>query len=115
VRVERVSEPRRGQVFAFVMDTRRCRAAVELCRDADLAVCESTYLRSEADLANRYAHLTAADAAAIAAEAGVRRLVLTHYSARHSDEQVFAEEAREVFGDVVAARDLDRILVPRRR
>jgi ribonuclease Z len=115
VRVERVSEPRPGQVFAFVMDTRRCRAAVELCRDADLAVCESTYLRSEADLANRYAHLTAADAAAIAAEAGVRRLVLTHYSARHSDEQVFAEEAREVFGDVVAARDLDRILVPRRR
>ena len=58
-----VTEPRRGQSFAFVMDTRRCAAAVELCRDADLAVCESTYLRTEADLAERYAHLTAADAA----------------------------------------------------
>ncbi|GAB2569764.1 ribonuclease Z [Microlunatus antarcticus] len=110
-----VTEPRRGQSFALVMDTRRCSAAVELCRDADLAVCESTYLRTEADLAERYAHLTAADAAGIAVEAGVRRLVLTHYSARHPDEQVFAAEARELFPDVTAARDLDRIEVPPRR
>jgi ribonuclease Z len=115
VGVEEVTEDRRGQAFAFVMDTRRCAAAVELCRDVDLAVCESTYLRTEAELAQTYAHLTAADAAGIAAEAGVRRLVLTHYSARHPDEQVFADEAREVFGDVVAARDLDRIDVPARR
>ena len=48
----------------------------------------------------------------IAAEAGVRRLVLTHYSARHPDEQVFADEARSMFSDVLAARDLDRIEVP---
>jgi ribonuclease Z len=110
-----VTEPRRGQAFAFVMDTRTCPAAVELCRDADLAVCESTYLQTEADLAERYAHLTAAGAAAIAVQAGVRRLVLTHYSARHPDEQVFAAEARALFPDVVAARDLDRVEVPARR
>jgi ribonuclease Z len=115
VRASDVTEPRRGQGFAFVMDTRRCRAAVDLCRDADLAVCESTYLRTEAELAERYAHLTAAGAAGIAAEAGVRRLVLTHYSARHPDEQVFADEAREVFADVTAAKDLDRIGIPARR
>jgi ribonuclease Z len=115
VGVDEVTEERRGQAFAFVMDTRRCAAAVELCRDVDLAVCESTYLRSETDLAERYAHLTAADAATIAAEAGARRLVLTHYSARHPDEQVFADEARGIFGDVVAAKDLDRIDVPPRR
>lgn len=116
VEVEEVTEPRRGQVVAFVMDTRRCAAAVELCRDADLAVLESTYLRTEAELAQGYAHLTAADAAEIASEAGVRRLVLTHYSSRHPDEQVFADEAREVVPglDVVAARDLDRVAVPRR-
>jgi ribonuclease Z len=110
-----VTEPRRGQTFAFVMDTRRCQAAVDLCRDADLAVTESTYLRTESDLAERYAHLTAADAADIATEAGVRRLVLTHYSARHPDEQVFADEARAVFPEVHAASDLDRFEVPPRR
>ena len=110
-----VTAPRRGQTFAFVMDTRRCEAAVELCRDADLAVCESTYLRTEADLAERYGHLTAGDAAEIAAAAGVRRLVLTHYSARHPDEQVFADEARPVLSDVIAVKDLDRVDVPPRR
>jgi ribonuclease Z len=114
VRSAEVTEPRRGQAFAFVMDTRRCPAAVDLCRDADLAVLESTYLRTEADLAERHAHLTATDAAEIAAEAGVRRLVLSHYSARHPDEQVFADEARAVFPDVHAAKDLDRFEVPRR-
>lgn len=115
VGVDEVTEGRRGQAFGFVMDTRRCAAAVELLRDVDLAVCESTYLRTETDLAERYAHLTAADAATIAAEAGARRLVLTHYSARHPDEQVFAEEARGIFADVIAAKDLERIDVPPRR
>jgi ribonuclease Z len=114
VRVEEVSEPRPGQAFAFVMDTRRCEAAVRLARGVDLLVCESTFLSGEADLASSYAHLTAADAGRIAAEAGARRLVLTHYSQRHSDEAVFADEARQFFPDVHAARDLDRVPVPRR-
>lgn len=115
VLLEEVSEPRPGQSFAFVMDTRRCPAAVELARDVDLLVCESTYLSSEAELAASYAHLTAAEAAQIAAEAGARRLVLTHFSQRHQDEQEFADEARLHFPDVHAARDLDRFPVPARR
>jgi ribonuclease Z len=114
VQLEEVSEPRPGQAFAFVMDTRRCAAAVELARDVDLLVCEATYLSSEADLAASYAHLTATEAAQIAVEAGARRLVLTHFSQRHEDEKVFADEARAVFPDVHAARDLDRIAVPQR-
>jgi ribonuclease Z len=115
VRLDAVSEPRRGQSFAFVMDTRRCEAAVELARGADLVVCESTYLSAEAELAEAYAHLTAAQAAQIAAEAGARTLVLTHFSQRYSDEGMFAAEAREVFPDVHAAKDLDRIPVVARR
>jgi ribonuclease Z len=115
VGVEEVSEPRRGQVFSFVMDTRRCAAAVDLAREADLLVCESTFLATDEGLAERFGHLTAAQAAEIAAEAGARRLVLTHYSGRHPDEALFADEARPVFPDVHAARDLDRIPVPPRR
>lgn len=115
VLLDDVSEPRPGQAFAFVMDTRRCAAAVDLARGVDLLVCESTYVSGEEHLAEQYAHLTAAQAAAIAAEAGARRLVLTHYSGRHPDEAVFADDARPVFVDVHAARDLDRIPVPPRR
>ena len=112
VRLEDVSRPRPGRSFAFIMDTRPCPGAIELARGADLVVCESTFLSSEADLAHRYGHMTAAQAATLAAEAGARRLVLTHFSQRHPDEQAFAREAAAIFPDVVAARDLDVVAFP---
>lgn len=117
-----VTEPRRGQSVAVVMDTRVCRGAVELARDADVLLCESTYLDVDADLAHAYGHLTARQAGEIAAEAGTRLLVLTHFSRRYGDDvEQFAAEARRAAAaagadlDVVAARDLDRIPLPARR
>jgi ribonuclease Z len=115
VRLEEVSEARPGQKMAFVMDTRWCDAAIDLAAGVDLLVCESTYLQTEAHLAAAYGHLTAAQAAQLAVEAGARRLVLTHYSQRHPDEQVFLEEAGPIFPDTVVVRDLDIIPVPPRR
>jgi ribonuclease Z len=115
VRLEDTSAPRSGQSFAFIMDTRLCDAAFELARGVDLLVCESTFLTEEEELAERYGHLTAAQAARIAAESGARRLVLTHFSQRHRDERSYLEEAAEVFDDVVVARDLDVVPVPARR
>lgn len=115
VRLEDVSEARRGQVFAFVMDTRLCDAAISLAKGADIVVCESTFLSSDEVLARDYAHLTAAQAARVAREAGARELVLTHYSQRYSNESVFQAEARTVFADSRAARDLTRVEFPPRR
>lgn len=112
--LEELSRPRPGQRFAFVMDTRVCPAAVELARDVDLLVCEATFLAEEAALARDYGHLTAAQAGQLALEAGARRLVLTHFSQRHPDEAVFAQEAATVFPDVVAVRDLDVVRFPAR-
>ena len=116
VRVDQVSEPRPGQGFALIMDTRMCDAAVALSRDVDLLVCESTFLDRDADLADKYAHLTAGQAGLLAREAGVRRLVLTHFSQRYGDDATpFLHEAGAVFDDVVVAQDLQRIALPRRR
>ncbi|MGN6611934.1 MAG: ribonuclease Z [Angustibacter sp.] len=114
VSLAEVSEVRAGQVVAFVMDTRRCEAAARLAVGADLLVCESTFLSDESDLAAAYGHLTAAQAAEIAWDAGVRQLVLTHFSQRHPDVGDYQREAEQVFADVHAARDLDRVPVPRR-
>lgn len=117
VTVEEVSVERTGQHFAFVMDTRWCEGALALADGVDLLVCESTFLHAERELAERYFHLTARGAARLAVEAGARRLVLTHYSQRHPDEDDFLREAeQEAAGrvEVVAARDLDRIPVPER-
>lgn len=115
VTVDEVSELRRGQVFAFVMDTRQCDGARMLADDADLLVCESTFLETESSLARRSGHLTARGAAQLALDAHARRLVLTHFSQRHPDERAFVDEARAVFPDTMAARDLARIDVPPRR
>ena len=115
VTLDEVSEPRAGQRFAFVMDTALCDAAFELAANADLLVCEATFLNADAELAARYKHLTAGQAGRIAAEAGARRLVLTHFSQRYGDPEQFAAEAREHCDDVVLAADLDTIAVPPRR
>jgi ribonuclease Z len=115
VRVDEVSVPRRGQRFAFVMDTALCDEAFALAAGADLLVCEATFLSADEKLAREYRHLTAAQAARIAAEAGARRLVLTHFSQRYADPAAFEAEARAVFDDVVVASDLLRVPVPPRR
>jgi ribonuclease Z len=115
VRLEEVSEHRPGQAFAFVMDTRWCDGALALAEGADLLVCESTFLSVDQEMAARYGHLTAREAGRLAAVAGARRLVLTHFSRRYTDVAAFAEEAGAEFGDVVVANDLDRIAVPPRR
>ncbi len=78
-------------------------------------MCESTYLDTERDLADRYAHMTATQAAELARDAGARTLALTHYSSRYKDPAEFAAEAATIFPDVVAVNDLDVIAVQRRR
>lgn len=114
VTVEDVSVERPGQSMAFVMDTGLCDAALELARGVDLLVCESTFLHADRALAEEYRHLTARQAGELAAAAGARRLVLTHFSARYPDRRVFAEEASRYHPDVVAAEDLAVIDVPAR-
>ncbi|GGU22254.1 ribonuclease Z [Lentzea flava] len=115
VRLEDVSEPRKGQRFAFVMDTRLCDNVYELADQADLLVIESTYLARDTKLAGDHGHLTAQQAARVARDCRVRKLVLTHFSQRYENPAEFhAEAAVEFDGEIVIARDLDRVPVPKR-
>ena len=66
---------RKGTTAAFVMDTAPCEGATSLALDADLLICESTFLESEADLAADHGHLTAARAGLLAKDGGVGLLV----------------------------------------
>ncbi|WP_299273377.1 ribonuclease Z [uncultured Georgenia sp.] len=117
VRLEDVSVPRRGQRFAFVMDTAPCAGAEELAAGADLLVVESTFADEDADLAREYLHLTAGQAGALGAAAGVRTVLLTHFSSRYADLEPLRRQAQESAGDasVLLAHDLDRVPLPRRR
>jgi ribonuclease Z len=116
VGLEDVSVPRPGQRFAFVMDTRLCDGVYALAEGADMLVIESTFLDRDRALAVEYGHLTTAQAARVAAESGVRTLVLTHFSQRYLDPTVFRDEAAEIFsGELVVAEDLIRVPMPPRR
>lgn len=117
VRLEDVSVPRRGQRFAFVMDTAPCPGAEELAEGADLLVAESTFADEDAEPAREYRHLTAGQAGALAAAGGARRLLLTHFSSRYTDLEPLREQARATAGGAVVtvARDLDRVGLPPRR
>ncbi|MFD7261834.1 ribonuclease Z [Streptomyces sp. NPDC059874] len=111
-----VSEHRAGQRFAFVMDTRMCEGVEALAEGCDMLVIESTFLEAEAALAAEHGHLTAAQAARVARAAGVRHLVLTHFSQRYTDPSAFEHEAREAgfAGELTVAADLVRVPLPKR-
>lgn len=104
--------PRRGVRYVHTGDVGRTKDLVEVCRGADVLVSEATYLHSEADLARKFAHLTARQAAELAAEAGVRYLILTHISRRHREREIL-QEAREIFPNTFVARDFDHFLIRR--
>ncbi|MGW1372826.1 ribonuclease Z [Streptomyces sp. NPDC002446] len=117
VTLDEVSEVRPGQRFAFVMDTRLCPGVHALAEGVDMLVIESTFLDEDVQLAVDHGHLTAGQAAAVAAEAGVRHLVLTHFSQRYADPAEFERQARAAgyTGELTIARDLMRVPLPKRR
>lgn len=108
-----VGPTRHGRRVVITGDTRPCDATVELARGADLLVHEATFAEEESERARETGHSTAREAADIAARAGVRRLVLTHLSARYTRDTVDLErEARAVFPATLVARDGMEIDVP---
>jgi ribonuclease Z len=115
ITLEEVSDPKPGQSFAFVMDTRPCRGGVQLAANVDILVCESTYLSMHEVEALDHGHMTAAMAAKLAREAGANKLVLTHFSQRYTDLRAFVQEAAAIHPNVIAVNDGDYIDMPRRR
>lgn len=116
VTLDDVSETRRGQRFAFVMDTRLCEGVPALAEGCDMLVVESTFLDEDVRLAEDHGHLTAGQAAGVARDAGVRHLVLTHFSQRYADPAAFERQARGAGfeGELTIAADLMRVPLPKR-
>lgn len=105
--------PRQGACLAHVGDAGQTENLEQFVQGADLLVIEATYTQRESDLARRFAHLTAAQAARLAQNAGVHQLVLTHVSRRYREADIF-DEAQSVFPQTIVARDFDRFRVLRK-
>ena len=98
-----VGPPRPGRTVVYSGDTRPCDSTVAAARGADLLVHEATFSEEESRRARETRHSTAREAAAVAAEAHVSRLVLTHFSARFSEQaHRLVEEAESVYPAVAA-------------
>ena len=80
---------------------------VPVARGADALVIEATYLDVEAEMAREFGHLTAAQAARLARDAGVKQLYLTHLSRRYRERDIL-EEAQKIFPNTAVARDFDQ-------
>ncbi len=103
--------PRAGRKVVLSGDTAPCEPLGLAAHGADLLVHEATFASEEADRAAETRHSTAAAAAALARDAEVRLLALTHLSTRHPVHQL-RDEAREVFAATVVPRDFDAIEIP---
>jgi len=102
----------KGSKLVVVGDAGRTDNLLEVCKDADGLVIESTYLDEEADMARQFSHLTARMGAELATKAGVKKLILTHISRRYREKDVIAE-AQSVFSNTVVARDFDTYQIKR--
>jgi ribonuclease Z len=108
-----VGPTRPGLKIVYSGDTRSTRSLVRLAKGADLLVHEATLMDELADRARRDGHSTPSQAARVAEKAGVKRLILTHVSARYRDVAPMLKEARKIFPATVVAEDFMAIELSR--
>ena len=113
IQPEQVLGPSRpGTKLVFVGDTAQTAEILEPARGADALIIEATYASLEADVAREFGHLTARQAAELAAKAGVQHLLLHHISRRYGKREIL-EEATPIFANTTVARDLDHFQIRR--
>ena len=102
----------KGVKLVIVGDSGKTENLVEVCKDADALVIESTYLDEETEMASQFNHLTARQGAELAIKAGVKKLILTHISRRYREKDVI-KEAQALFPNTSVARDFDSFQIKR--
>jgi ribonuclease Z len=102
---------KRGRRIGYCLDTRPCPEAALLARDADLLLYDSTLAPGAEQEAAEKGHSTSRQAAVLAKEAGVKRLLLTHISARYTDARELLIGLEGVHDDIIVARDLMELSV----
>jgi ribonuclease Z len=103
--------PRPGRKVVVSGDTAPCEAMALAAHEADLLVHESTFADEETERARQTSHSTAGQAAALARDASVRMLALTHLSTRYGGREL-RDEARAVFPNTVVPHDFDAVELP---
>ena len=109
IKPDDISHVVQGKRVCVIMDTMHSLGFNKIAKEADLLICESTYLHELVERAKRYKHMTARQAAELAKHSKVKQLILTHFSARYKKEDILEKEAKQYFKQSRAASDLMRI------
>jgi ribonuclease Z len=117
---ELCGEPHIGRKFVYCTDTIYCDNAVQLAQDADVLVHEATFSHQDAELAYQRLHSTSTMAAQVALGAGVKQLIMTHFSPRYAPGNAIVlddllTEAQAIFPNTLMAYDFFTYEIPRRR
>jgi len=97
--------PPKPRSFAYCSDTRYFRGLTSYLKDVDLLYHEATFGDDHADLAEMTGHSTASQAAKVAAGAGVKTLIIGHFSSRYKDTGVLLDQARRIFPETFIAEE----------
>jgi ribonuclease Z len=106
-----VSTIKKGRKIGIVLDTAPCEGAQLIAEDKDLLICEASYSSAIEEKAENNKHLTARQAALIASNANVKRLILTHISQRYKTGEEVLEDAKDIFSNVEVAYDFMKIKI----
>lgn len=112
-RVDFLGPNKQGRIISILGDTRLTSKNKSFVKNSDVLVHEATFSHQKKDLAFKYFHSTTVEAAALAQEAHVKKLILTHISSRYQqgDCSRLLQEAREVFPNTLLAHDFSKVVV----
>ncbi|MBO1627923.1 ribonuclease Z [Bacillus arachidis] len=110
-----IGPSQKGRIITILGDTRYCEASSQLAQDADVLVHEATFAAADEIQAHDYFHSTTKQAARIALQANVKRLILTHISSRYQGDayKELLQEAQSLFANTEIAMDLKYFPVER--
>lgn len=109
VDVDEATYKLKGQKVTIISDTVPCKGADLLAKNSDLLICEATYTSDLENKGKEYGHMTAKQAAELANRGSVKKLVLTHFSARYKDSEELRKDAKRYFNSVVCANDFMKV------
>lgn len=109
IKPDEVSSLIKGKKITIIFDTEPCTNAIKLSENANLLVCEATYHSDLDEKSLQYKHMTAKNAALLANEANVKKLILTHFSGRYKTTDDIEKEAKDIFPNSVCAYDFMKI------
>ena len=103
-----LGEARQGKSVVYCLDTQFSERSIQLADQCTALIHETTFGPDAIDMARERKHSTMEDAARVAKEAGAQTLIATHFSSRYDGRQVMQirDEARGIFENIVAGRDL---------